>query len=113
MFGKPAIIAEASQKVSRKFPNTTSGGSLASDYWDIIPQDAGQDESSRQSKKRVLSYAQVASPFHFISFSYSLAKFIVLVIVLTAFDQIFLCNTYMLKYNSGCNGRYIDILKTC
>ncbi|XP_019156687.1 PREDICTED: DNA-directed RNA polymerase IV subunit 1 isoform X2 [Ipomoea nil] len=61
MFGKPAIIAEVSEKLLRKFPNTTSGGSLASDYWDIIPHDAGQDESSRQSKKRVLSYAQVYS----------------------------------------------------
>lgn len=86
MFGKPAIIAEVSEKLSRKFPNMTSGGSLASDYWDIIPHDAGQDESSRQSKKRVLSHAQVAFPFHFITFTYSLANFIVLVIVLTAFD---------------------------
>ncbi|VFQ69378.1 unnamed protein product [Cuscuta campestris] len=60
-FVKPAIIAEVNEKLWRKFPNINSGGSLASDYWDVIPNDAGQDESSHQSKKKVLSHGQVYS----------------------------------------------------
>ncbi|CAH9055149.1 unnamed protein product [Cuscuta europaea] len=59
--GKLTIVAEVDEKFWRKFPHISSGGSLASDYWDIISHDAGQDESSCQHKKRVLSHGQVYS----------------------------------------------------
>lgn len=54
---KTAISAEVSERSSR---NRSSNGSMASDYWDIIPSDAQQDPSSLGSNKRLLSHAQVA-----------------------------------------------------
>lgn len=56
MFGRTAIIAEVSEKKLQQ----TSGGSLASDYWNFIPDDAQQDASLNSSKyKKVLTHAQV------------------------------------------------------
>ncbi|XP_070038864.1 DNA-directed RNA polymerase IV subunit 1 isoform X1 [Nicotiana tomentosiformis] len=58
MFGKTAIMAEVSEKKLQQ----TCGGSLASDYWNFIPDDAQQDASLNSSKyKRVLTHAQVYS----------------------------------------------------
>ncbi|XP_059276067.1 DNA-directed RNA polymerase IV subunit 1 isoform X1 [Lycium ferocissimum] len=60
-FGRTAIIAEVNENLLKKLQHT-SGGSLASDYWDFIPYDAQQDASLNSSKyKRVLSHAQVYS----------------------------------------------------
>ncbi|MCD7452091.1 DNA-directed RNA polymerase [Datura stramonium] len=61
MFGRTAIIAEVNENLLKKL-RQTSGGSLASDYWDFIPYDAQQDASLNPSKyRRVLSHAQVYS----------------------------------------------------
>ncbi|CAN4127502.1 unnamed protein product [Withania somnifera] len=61
MFGKTAIIAEVNETILKKVQQA-SGVSLASDYWDFIPNDAQQDASLNPSKyKRVLSHAQVYS----------------------------------------------------
>lgn len=68
MFGRTAIIAEVSEKKLQQ----TSGGSLASDYWNFIPDDAQQDASLNSSKyKRVLTHAQVTKILT--SFSWFLA----------------------------------------
>ncbi|XP_055821431.1 DNA-directed RNA polymerase IV subunit 1 [Solanum dulcamara] len=61
MFGRTAIIAEVNENLLKKLQQTT-GGSLASDYWDFIPYDAQQEASVNSSNyKRVLSHAQVYS----------------------------------------------------
>lgn len=56
VFAKTAISAEVSERSSS---NRSSNGSMASDYWDIIPSDAQQDLSNLGSNKRLLSHAQV------------------------------------------------------
>ena len=58
VFAKTAISAEVSERSSS---NRSSNGSMASDYWDIIPSDAQQDLSNLGSNKRLLSHAQVTS----------------------------------------------------
>lgn len=55
VFAKSAIIAEVSESLVSK----SSYGSLASDYWDILPEDSAQEHSSLPSNKRVLLPAQV------------------------------------------------------
>ncbi|KAH6759605.1 hypothetical protein C2S52_022863 [Perilla frutescens var. hirtella] len=55
VFAKSAIIAEVSEALLSK----SSNGSLASDYWDILPKDSSQEQSSLPSNKRVLMPAQV------------------------------------------------------
>ncbi|CAI9093919.1 OLC1v1029529C3 [Oldenlandia corymbosa var. corymbosa] len=49
IFGKTAITAEVNER---------SSSNIAADYWDFIPSDDQQDESS-SSTRRVLSHAQV------------------------------------------------------
>ncbi|KAM7525683.1 hypothetical protein LguiA_015585 [Lonicera macranthoides] len=56
LFGKTAIIAEANETFYKRSRNR---GGMACDYWDCIPRDAQQDESSLRPNKRVLSHAQV------------------------------------------------------
>lgn len=55
VFAKSAIIAEVSESLVSK----SSYGGLASDYWDILPEDSAQEHSSLPSNKRVLLPAQV------------------------------------------------------
>ncbi|KAL2517020.1 DNA-directed RNA polymerase IV subunit 1 [Abeliophyllum distichum] len=55
MFAKTAIVAE----VNEKFINNSSAKVLATDYWDVIPQESIPEESSSQANIRVLSHAQV------------------------------------------------------
>ncbi|XP_059661700.1 DNA-directed RNA polymerase IV subunit 1 [Cornus florida] len=59
MFGKTAIIAEVNENLLKKVRSRGSREVLASDYWDIIPKDAQQEESLLKPNKRVLSHAQV------------------------------------------------------
>lgn len=56
VFAKSAISAEVSERSSS---NRSSNGSMASDYWDIIPSDSQQDLTNLGSNKRLLSHAQV------------------------------------------------------
>lgn len=60
LFGKTAIIAEANETFYKRSRNR---GGMACDYWDCIPRDAQQDESSLRPNKRVLSHAQVSIQF--------------------------------------------------
>ncbi|CAA3005588.1 DNA-directed RNA polymerase IV subunit 1 isoform X1 [Olea europaea subsp. europaea] len=57
MFAKTAIVAE----VNEKFINNSSEKVLASDYWDVIPQESSPEEGPLQSNIRVLSHVQVYS----------------------------------------------------
>lgn len=59
MFAKTAIVAE----VNEKFINNSSEKVLASDYWDVIPQDSSPEEGPLQSNIRVLSHVQVSFIF--------------------------------------------------
>ncbi|PSR91523.1 DNA-directed RNA polymerase IV subunit like [Actinidia chinensis var. chinensis] len=59
VFGKTAIIVEVKERFSKKSENRSSGEVLASDYWDIIPKDVQQEESSMKPNRRILSHAQV------------------------------------------------------
>ncbi|KAA8522336.1 hypothetical protein F0562_013303 [Nyssa sinensis] len=59
MFGRTAITVEVIEKLSKKGGNKSSREMIASDYWDIIPKDAQQEESVLKPTKRVLSHAQV------------------------------------------------------
>lgn len=56
LFKKTAIIAEVSE--SKKLRNKSSRGVLPSDYWNFIPKDP-QEENSSRPNIRVLSHAQV------------------------------------------------------
>ncbi|GFS33264.1 nuclear RNA polymerase D1A [Actinidia rufa] len=58
VFGKTAIIVEVKERFSKKSENRSSGEVLASDYWDIIPKDVQQEESSMKPNRRILSHAQ-------------------------------------------------------
>ncbi|XP_057977974.1 DNA-directed RNA polymerase IV subunit 1 isoform X2 [Malania oleifera] len=59
LFRRTAITAEVSEKLPKKFRNKNLRGVLPADYWDFIPKDPQQQESSLKSNKRVLSHAQV------------------------------------------------------
>lgn len=59
MFAKTAIVAE----VNEKFINNSSEKVLASDYWDVIPQESSPEEGPLQSNIRVLSHVQVSFIF--------------------------------------------------
>lgn len=54
IFGRTAIFAQINERLWMK------SLSLASDYWDFIPNDPQQEENSLQPNKRVLSHLQVA-----------------------------------------------------
>ena len=83
VFGKTAIMVEVKERFSKKSQSRSSGEDLASDYWDIIPKDVQQEESSMKPNRRILSHAQVAfqqiyqSLYTFLSFK-SLFSFTVL-----------------------------------
>lgn len=53
IFGRTAIFAQINERLWIK------SLSLASDYWDFIPNDPQQEENSLQPNKRVLSHLQV------------------------------------------------------
>lgn len=62
LFRRTAIIIEIDESFRKNIQKKLNRRISPTDYWDFIPKDPEQEESSLKPNKRVLSHAQVVHP---------------------------------------------------